>query len=100
MLILGAASAAYVADPSIHLSDVAVFGPMNQIWINGTQPVTYGAAPPNVSFPFSRLASVYSADQSTTYLYHQINGTTLAEEQWDDPSQTWSLSHYITVSES
>ena len=100
MLILGAAGLAEVAGPSIHQSDVAIFGSLNQIWIDGTQPVTFGAAPPNVSFPFRRLASVSSADQLTTYLYHQINGTTLAEEQWDNPSQIWSLSQYITVSES
>ena len=99
VLILGAVSSD-VTDPSIHQSDMALFGTTKQIWINGTQPVTGLAAPPNVSFPFRRLASVYSADQLTTYLYHQINGTTLAEEQWDNLSQTWLSSQYITVSES
>ena len=84
----------------IQQSDVAVFGTENNIWINGTQPVTSGGAPPNISFPFTRLASVNSADQSMTFLYHQINGTTLAEEQWDNSERIWLPSQYITVSES
>ena len=36
--------------------------------------------PDNV-FPFARLASVTTLDASFTYLYHQMNGTTFAEEE-------------------
>lgn len=39
---------------------------------------------PNNLFPFPRLASVTLPDQSATFIYHQINGTTFAEEQWDN----------------
>ena len=64
----------------ISQSDVATVGQFDAIWINGTQPVTFRNAPPIISFPFTRLASVDSADRSMTLLYHQINGTTFGEE--------------------
>ena len=84
----------------IHQSDLALLDSINYIWINGTQPVTFGVAPPKISFPFTRLASANSADQKTSFLYHQINQTTLAEEQWDISEQMWLPTQYITVSES
>ena len=84
----------------ISQSDVATVGQSDAIWINGTQPVTYQNAPPNISFPFARLASVDSADKSMAFLYHQINGTTFAEEQWDDSLKIWMDTEYITVTES
>lgn len=40
------------------------------------------------AYPFARLASVILADQSSTFLYHQLNGTTFAEEQWDTSLKT------------
>ena len=83
----------------ISQSDVATVGRSDAIWINGTQPVTFENAPPNISFPFTRLASVVSADQSMTFLYHQINGTTFAEETWDESLKTWAATEYITVTE-
>ena len=85
----------------IQQSDVALFGSGNFIWINGTQPVTDSeGTTPNISFPFTRLASVNTVDQSMTFLYHQINGTTFAEEQWDNSESIWLPSQYITVSDS
>ena len=54
---------------------------------------------PNNTFPFARLASVTLADQSATFLYHQIDGRTLAEEQWDDISDTWLPTEHITISD-
>ena len=102
---------------SIHQSDVAVFGSYFGIWINGTQPAIIDIAngnsdilvdgmpvngfpfAPNNAFPFARLASVTSADQSTTFLYHQMNGTTFAEEQWDASLSAWIPTEYITVSD-
>ena len=71
------------------------------MWINGTQPVPIIAgggqlpAMPNNSFPFARLASVIF--ESMTYLYHQINGTTFAEEKWDSFESAWIAAEYITV---
>ena len=52
-------------------------------------------ATPMSSFPFARLASVTSS--STTFLYHQINGTTFAEEQWDELGYAWGATEYISV---
>ena len=86
---------------SIQQSDIAMFGSSYAIWINGTQPALINAdQTPNNSFPFSRLASVTLADQSATFLYHQINGTTFAEEQWDASENAWIPSVYISVSDS
>lgn len=53
---------------------------------------------PDNTFPFSRLATVTSTDASVTYLYHQMNGTTLAEEQFDGSLGIWLPTAYITVS--
>lgn len=88
---------------SILQSDIAMFGTYNAISINNTQPTSLlGSLPevelPNNSFPFARLASVTLADQSATFIYHQINGTTFAEEQWDNSLNVWIPSVYITVS--
>lgn len=86
-------------------SDIAVFGNQSYsaIWINGTQSaliLSYSLETtlPSNEFPFKRLASVTSTDGSTTYLYHQMNGTTFAEEQWDDTTRIWLRTEYITVS--
>ena len=91
---------------SIHQSDIAGFGWDHGIWINGTQPAlirlenTDDAPLPSSEFPFTRLASVTSTDRSVTYLYHQMNGTTFAEEQWDAKLRAWLRTEYITVSDS
>ena len=94
---------------SIHQSDVAAFcsQPLCAVWINGTQPALIPVPPgriplpedaalPKNDFPFKRLASV--SDSSATYLYHQMNGTTFAEEQWDDTLRAWIRTEYITIS--
>ena len=85
---------------SIHQSDIAMFGSSFAMWIDGTQPITIDTndVKPDSIFPFARLASVTLADQSATFLYHQINGTTFAEEQWDSSLSNWLPSEYITVS--
>ena len=71
------------------------------IWINGTQPVAGPDNPtPVTPFPFARLASVNPADESSTFLYHQINDTTFAEEHWDSSSEAWLTPDYITITDS
>ena len=90
----------------IRRSDIAIIRAGVFIWINGTQPVMGlpgndpfidgPEVPPNSSFPFTRLACATTSDQSTTFLYHQINGTTIAEEQWDSISSTWLAPEYLT----
>ena len=87
---------------SIHQSDIALFGTNNAIWINHTQPIvldtSFGVLPPKSAFNFSRLASTSMAGSTYTYLYHQINGTTFAEEQWDSAEGAWTATDYITIS--
>ena len=88
----------------IQQSDIATLGTYSVIWVNGTQPVIISLdsdeiiKAPNNAFPFTRLASVTLADKSS-FLYHQINGTAFAEEQWDASSNTW-ITTYIPVSNS
>ncbi|KAM0799383.1 hypothetical protein BDR22DRAFT_910741 [Usnea florida] len=91
---------------AIHRSDIASFGTYFFLWINGTQPVQGstgdpgGPEPPsgpNSLFPFARLASATSS--STTFLYHQMNGTTFAEEQWSDLAFAWGVTEYINLSD-
>ena len=75
------------------------------VWVNGTKvsPVRaddyfddyLGNGVPQASFPFTRLASTNSRGESS-YLYHQINGTTLAEEQYDFSLHEW-VTTTITV---
>ncbi|KAM0799054.1 hypothetical protein BDR22DRAFT_890875 [Usnea florida] len=91
---------------SIQESDLAIinYGSGSfALWINGTKPSLLGYNVysdlnfgPNVSFPFKRLASIPSPEQNTSYLYHQIDGTTLAEEHYDYSVSRW-LSTNITV---
>ena len=84
----------------INRSDIAMFSSAAAIWINGTQPamINTGEAPDN-AFPFARLGSVTLADQSATFLYHQMNGTAFSEEQWDASRNAWLPSVYIIVSD-
>ena len=90
----------------LNQSDIAIFGSLCGIWINGTQPVLISeghqdaAMVPDNEFPFTRLASVTLTDGSATYLYHQVNGSAFAEEQWDDTLNAWLPPEYITVSDS
>lgn len=87
---------------AVHQSDIALFGRAAAVWINRTEPVVeFGAGipAPDSTFPFTRLASVTLADYSFTFLYHQINSTTFAEEQWDEEVRDWGIPQYITVSD-
>ena len=75
---------------------------VSAVWVNGTHAYPIGQdvyddpkAVPKASFPFARLASI-NLFGKTCYLYHQINGTTLAEEQYDFQLHLW-LTTYITV---
>ena len=67
------------------------------IWINGTQPVTTwaGFRTPRNTFPFARLARTILVDGSWSFLYHQMNSTTIAEEQRDEPLKDWVFIEYI-----
>ena len=69
------------------------------IWINKSQPVTEATLlkVPRNTFPFARLASASTLDNQTTYLYHQMNGTTFAEESYEVSVGEWSEPTYIHV---
>ena len=69
------------------------------IWINKSQPVTEDTILnlPKHTFPFTRLASASTLDNRTTFLYHQMNGTTFAEEAYDASVGEWSEPTYINV---
>ena len=79
-----------------------MFGGGAVIWINDTNPVllsAFGSPPlPDNVFHFARLAWTTSADNLFTYLYHQINGTTLAEEQFSQTLYSWTATEYIPIS--
>lgn len=88
---------------SIRQSDIAMFGTEYAMLVNGTQPGGLYGTPtdllPDNAFPFTRLASVTLTDQSATFLYHQTNGTTFAEEQWNNSLKAWISTEYIIVSD-
>ena len=77
------------------------------VWVNETELVALkfdylnssSSSEPDALFPFKRLVSVTSSDQSSTYLYDQINGTTFAEEQWDSSVNQWLPFSYIIVTQ-
>ena len=85
---------------SLQQSDMAVIFNKNAqdvIWINqskaqvGFETIT---APKN-TFPFTRLASATTSDNRTTYLYHQMNETTFAEEFFEASVGEWGEPTYI-----
>ena len=69
------------------------------IWINKSQPATEDTTlnMPKNTFPFARLASVSTLDNQTTYLYHQMNETTFAEEAYSAFLGEWGEPTYINV---
>lgn len=89
-------------------SDLVMISPpgyLFAIWVNGTRPAVINFNPatntaPVGPFPFRRLASITLANQTESYLYHQINGTTLAEEQYLPSLNQWITTSYITISSS
>ena len=67
------------------------------IWINKSKPEISNPIidVPKNAFPFGRLASATTNDHQITYLYHQMNGTTLAEESFDASMGEWGEPTYI-----
>ncbi|KAL8741917.1 MAG: hypothetical protein Q9190_005527 [Brigantiaea leucoxantha] len=87
-------------DRAIERSDLAVIGETFAVWVNDSKPVfvefeNFEPAPiPNASFPYTRLAAV-SGD--STFLYHQLDGSTFAEEQWIVTHNLWLDTVKITI---
>ena len=90
-------------ESSVQQSDITIFNKEYFIWITNGKPAVLIPSEepvpklPDNAFPFTRLASLTLADGSY-YLYHQINGTTFAEEQWDGTLQAWTATEYISIS--
>ena len=84
--------------PSIYELGITGIG-FESSFYNGTRPVVYSPnghsfnLPAN-AFPSARLASALTPDKSITYLYHQMIGTTFAE---DTSVSDWGTSTYINV---
>lgn len=87
---------------SLRQSDILMIGASSTlVWVDDARLIagdadgeSLGALPDN-PFPFARLASISIGD--FTYLYHQINETTFAEEQYDSTLGRWLEPAYITV---
>lgn len=65
---------------------------------HGFDPIAFGGTTqtPSSQFPFNRLTSTYATNSNSTYLYHQLSDTILAEELWDGTSGFW-ISSNITI---
>lgn len=92
----------YTLSDSLQQSDMAMIRnnvDQGVIWINKSQPATEDTLlnMPKNTFPFARLASASTPDNQTTYLYHQMNETTLAEEAYDALVGQWGEPTYINV---
>ena len=87
---------------SLQQSDMAVIIMNDQqdvIWVNKSKAEALhntGNVPKN-TFPFARLASATTSDNQTTFLYHQMNETTFAEESFQVSMGEWGDTTYINV---
>lgn len=58
-------------------------------WVNGTSLAAYTtdnialSTQPRSPFPFTRLAGTIASNSSNIYLYHQINGSAIAEDVYN-----------------
>ncbi|KAL8636975.1 MAG: hypothetical protein Q9226_009177 [Calogaya cf. arnoldii] len=71
----------------------------NRIWFMAPVPQSLtvdGRPSPNAPFPFQRLSTTSATNTTKTYLYHQINDSTIGEEYWDGTSGFW-LSNNLTT---
>lgn len=88
---------------SIEQSDIAAMpgfvvfvqkSELSFLWIGGLDT----APMPRSSFPFTRLAKAFSVNDSTvTFLYHQLDTSTFAEEQWDTSIGDWLPTTNISI---
>ncbi|KAL8853050.1 MAG: hypothetical protein Q9221_002080 [Calogaya cf. arnoldii] len=71
----------------------------NRIWFMAPvpqSPMVYARPSPNAPFSFQRLSTTSPMNTTKTYLYHQINDSTVGEEYWDGTSGFW-LSDNLTI---
>ncbi|MCJ1463156.1 hypothetical protein MMC07_001761 [Pseudocyphellaria aurata] len=94
-------------DQRIEQSDVAlVDGPLGfGLWVEDQKlAFLYTGRMANIRllespFPFPRLARSFPQDRTVFYLYHQLNGSAFAEDQWDASISEWTKSTNIHISE-
>ncbi|KAL8871332.1 MAG: hypothetical protein Q9174_002813 [Haloplaca sp. 1 TL-2023] len=67
---------------------------LNDTILSGT---SSGTPNPDSGFPYHRLAGTLGTNQTKTYLYHQLDGTTLAEDMWDGDETGFWISKNITI---
>ncbi|KAL8922842.1 MAG: hypothetical protein Q9208_004967 [Pyrenodesmia sp. 3 TL-2023] len=89
-----------------NFSDIVLLSPKrgfdnHVLWFNGStlqgDPNMPSVGAPSTPFPFQRLASTYATNFTKTYLYHQLDDSTIAEEFWDDAKSTVWFSNNITI---
>ena len=71
-----------------------VIGATLEFFENLTSTVVYPS--PSSQYPFARLASVSPYKSTTSYVYHQINDTTIGEDTYDTTAGFWTSAN-ITV---
>lgn len=71
-------------------------------WVNGSVLISFTAhretrpGSPKSPFPFTRLAGTRKDNDTSLFIYHQLNASTFAEEQWDITEGGW-ISNTFTV---
>ena len=84
----------FVNDPSSH--SYSLFG----FWVNGTDLAAYTtkniglSTQPKSAFPYSRLAGAVNGNLSDVFLYHQINGTSWAEDAYNLDGGYFTTSYF------
>ena len=66
-------------------------------WFNKTSLVMNGAPLPTSSFPYKHLAGTSKVNTTESYIYHQLNETTIAEEYWDGGRSDFWITRNITI---
>lgn len=80
---------------------LSVQGPTEEysygLWVNDTGLVNFNSTslPRLVSpFPFARLGGFSPSNSSSFYLYHQLNESAFAEDQWDVTEGIWQSKNF------
>lgn len=52
---------------------------------------------PSVAFPYHRIGTAFLVNGTNSYVYHQVDDLTLAQEQWDEDAPFWLPSVNISI---
>ena len=84
-------------------TDFCALGDGEVLWFNGSTPTILDSSDnfdlpvPNVTFPYRHFGSTYGVNATQTYVYHQVNDSTIAEEVWEKQSSLWQRSKNISI---